>query len=114
SGLVSSARAAGGRRSRAKLRRAIRRMAVSMPLLRRACEALCVALVLAGTADARPRFTVVDPLSPQERATFDPRKIDSLPSWERRFSIQGQGYKYRLVGQPPSSGTATAIPTIIV
>jgi len=82
--------------------------------MRRACEALCVALVLAGSADAKPRFAVVDPLSPQERATFDPRKVDTLPSWERRFSIQGQGYKYRLVGQPPSSGAATAIPTIIV
>lgn len=85
-----------------------------MPLLRRACETLCVALVLAGTADARPRFTVVDPLSQQERSTFDPRRIDTLPSWERRFSIRGQDYKYRLVGQPPSSGTATTIPTIIV
>ena len=85
-----------------------------MPRLRLTCEALCVAFALAGSAQARPHFAVVDPLSPQERSTFDPRRIDTLPSWERRFSIRGQGYKYRLVGRPPSSDATTTIPTIIV
>ena len=87
-----------------------------MPRMRRACEALCVALVLAAPASAKPmpHFTVVDPLSPEERRSFDPRRIQTLPSWERRFSIEGRDYKYRLVGHPPASGQATAIPTLIV
>ncbi len=96
-------------------------MAASMPLLKPGREGLAAILIMfafippAGAA-TKPmlHFAVADPLSPEERSNFDPRRIDTLPIWGHRFSIRGQDYKYRLVGRPPASGTATTIPTLIV
>jgi hypothetical protein len=85
-----------------------------MPRTRRTCEALCVALLLATAADAEPRFTIVDPLTPAERAAFDARKVQTVPTWSQDFSIRGKTYSYRIVGGAPSGGGTTTIPTLIV
>src|SRR5262249_25224740 len=75
---------------------------------------LCAALLLATAAPAEPRFTVVDPLTPAERATFDARRVQTVPTWGQDFSIRGKTYSYRIVGQAPSSAATTTVPTLIV
>ncbi|HEX4862319.1 MAG TPA: hypothetical protein VFV07_13875 [Rhizomicrobium sp.] len=89
-------------------------MRISMPRTRRTCEALGVALMLATSAVAGPRFTVIDPLTPAEHATFDARRVETVPTWGQDFSIRSKTYSYRFVGQAPSSGGTTAIPALIV
>ncbi len=70
--------------------------------------------MLATAACAEPRFTVVDPLTPSERATFDARSVETVPTWGQEFQVRGKTYSYRFVGQAPSSAVTTSIPTVIV
>ncbi|HWA92922.1 MAG TPA: hypothetical protein VG889_23015 [Rhizomicrobium sp.] len=74
----------------------------------------CILALLAAHAQASPRHAVIDPLSPEQRRGFDAAKIETLPSWERHFPIQGRDYRYRILGAQPKSAATTAIPTLIV
>lgn len=75
---------------------------------------VCILALLASQAQAAPRYTVIDPLTPQARRGFDADKLETLPSWKRHFAVDGQDYSYRFVGRRPESATTTAIPTLIV
>jgi len=74
----------------------------------------CILALLATQAQAGPRTTVIDPLSPAERRVFDPDKLTTVPTWSRPFSIEGQDYHYRIVGSRPRRGGTVAVPTVIV
>lgn len=61
-----------------------------------------------------PHFAVIDPLGHVARRSFDADKLATLPTWKRRFEIEGHSYSYRIVGAQPDSGTTTWVPTLIV
>jgi len=74
----------------------------------------CILALLAAQAQAAPRTTAIDPLTPEERRVFDPDRIATVPAWSRHFAIAGRDYHYRIVGGSPRKGGATAVPTVIV